>query len=91
MLSCPITAQLPKPSASEFPVIVQANNTIKIYLSKDNALARLWTTTGILMNTAKTRSSAPREIDLAAPQGTYIIEIQYEESMERIAVPMIMR
>jgi hypothetical protein len=88
MLSCPITAQLPKPSASEFPVIVQANNTIKIYLSKDNAILRLWTVTGILIQTAKPKDTM---YIMPAPsqKGSYLLEIFDEESRQRTVLPLI--
>ncbi|MDR1543832.1 MAG: hypothetical protein LBS50_05380 [Prevotellaceae bacterium] len=91
MHSCPIEVQKPKDTVSVYPTVVQNDNSIKIYLTEDNALARLWSVTGILMQTAKKRASAPREIDFPASKGAYIIEIQYEESQQRIVVPVVVR
>ncbi|MDR0830426.1 MAG: hypothetical protein LBN95_10015, partial [Prevotellaceae bacterium] len=74
LFSCPFTAREPKPQQSTFPTIVQNGNSVTIYLSKGDATAKLWTVTGILLQTA--RFSAPmHEISMPTVKGAYILEI----------------
>ncbi|MDR1543835.1 MAG: hypothetical protein LBS50_05395 [Prevotellaceae bacterium] len=92
MLSCPYDIQPPKPEQSTYPTVMAGNNSITVYLTKNNALARLWTTTGILMQSVKVRANVPeREINFPARQGTFLIEILYEDTMERTVVPVVVR
>jgi hypothetical protein len=92
MFSCPFDVQTPKPQQSAYPTVVSGDNSITVILTKDNAVARLWTTTGILLQTAKVRPSAPsREISFPAQQGTYLVEVQYQDTMERVVVPITAR
>jgi Tfp pilus assembly major pilin PilA len=82
MFSCPITATIPKPTVSEYPKIVTTGNTIQIYFSKDNATARLWTVTGILLQTSKTKAPM-HTMEMPQQRGAYLLEILYEENSQR--------
>jgi hypothetical protein len=83
MRTCSFVPTEPKPSVSDFPTIVTEGNSVKIYLAKDNASARLWTTTGILLQTVKLR--APEHI-VQLPQqiGTYLFEVAADNGQRQV-------
>jgi hypothetical protein len=90
MFSCPLNPSAPKTPLSAFPTIVSGDNSITIYLTKDNSTVRLWTTTGILLQTAKPKSPA-KEISFSAQQGAYLVEVFYGENGSRAVQAVVVR
>jgi hypothetical protein len=90
MYSCPLKPTAAKPTVSTHPTIVANDNLITIYLTKDNATARLWTTTGILLQTAKAKAPV-REISFTARQGAYLVEILNEDTGVRDVRAIVVR
>jgi hypothetical protein len=88
MYSCPLKPTAAKPTVSTHPTIVANDNLITIYLTKDNATARLWTTTGILLQTAKAKAPV-REISFTARQGAYLVEVIDEDGTARIVETIV--
>ncbi|MDR1543383.1 MAG: hypothetical protein LBS50_03030 [Prevotellaceae bacterium] len=89
MFSCPFEAHVPKPQISDFPTVVQNGNGVTIYIVKDNAWAKLWTTTGILLQTVKIKAPM-HELSLPPIRGAYLLEITPKNQTEsRIVVPIV--
>jgi hypothetical protein len=88
MRTCTFNPHAPKPTVSTFPTVVVSNNQIKIVLTKNNAVANLWTTTGILMQTVKLRAPAVQEIPLPSQRGTYFFEVVTDDG-QREVTPVI--
>ncbi|MDR1544492.1 MAG: immunoglobulin domain-containing protein [Prevotellaceae bacterium] len=88
MFSCPFEAHIPKKQISDFPTVVQNDNSVTIYLTNGNAIAKLWTVTGILLQT--TKFSAPMH-NLSTPsvRGSYLLEVVPENQAERRVVTSI--
>jgi hypothetical protein len=88
MFSCPFKAHEARPVASDYPIIIQNNGVISIHLSTPrNAVANLWTVTGILIGSVNINETVNT---LAAPmKGMYILEIVNKDDASRQAVPIV--
>ncbi|MDR0829957.1 MAG: immunoglobulin domain-containing protein [Prevotellaceae bacterium] len=83
LFTCPLVPEK-HTEISKFPTIVTSGNTITIYFTKDLKEARLWTVTGILLQTQKTLRAPVNQINLPQASGVYLLEIQLDNQQRRV-------
>ncbi|MDR0830625.1 MAG: hypothetical protein LBN95_11035 [Prevotellaceae bacterium] len=89
MRTCSFHPGEKKPDVSLYPRIVAGDNSVSVYLTKSPAVARIWTTTGILLQSARIKEPQ-QEIAMPQQTGTYLFELITDDGY-REALPIVVR
>jgi hypothetical protein len=90
MFSCPFVPHIPIPQISDYPIVVSGNGEIKIYATRQNLKARLWTIDGRLLSTV-TLYSPMEAIAIPWQHAVYLVEIFDESESFRQVIPVVVR
>jgi hypothetical protein len=89
IFTCPFIPHEPKEAVSDYPVLAEPG-IIKIFVSKENLKARIWTVTGKLLS--KVDLTPPMQIvETPWQEAVYLIEIYNEEEFFKQVIPVIVK
>ena len=88
MFSCCFKPHKAKEQCCDYP-IVQENGVIHISKLSDNTIIRLWTVTGILLQSQKVMKTTQYEFASPQQQGVYLIEILNNNESVRKVFPIV--
>jgi len=91
MFSCCFYPHDPKTECCVYPIVVQDGVTIRVSSLPNNVSLRLWTVTGILIQTHKDINSAEYEFAAPQQQGIYLIEMFTPDYAFKKVFPIVVK
>ena len=75
----------------EYPIVIQEDGMIHISSLSNNTMIRVWTVTGILLQSQKVVNASEYVFVAPAQQGVYLLDVLSEEKRFRKVFPIVVR